>query len=135
MKPARRFEDLWIWQQARILVKEVYSDFGPRTPGERDFGFRDQIQRAGISIMNNIAEGFERRTDTEFARFLDLAKGSCGEVRSMYYSAEDLKYVDQKTAEERRTKGKQISAGTASLAKHLRTDSQVQEVKQSKGSA
>ena len=63
MKPAKRFEDLWIWQQARILVKEVYSDFGPRTPGERDFGFRDQIQRAGISIMNNIAEGFERRTD------------------------------------------------------------------------
>ena len=87
------------------------------------------------SIMNNISEGFERRTDTEFARFLDLAKGSCGEVRSMYYSAEDLKYVDQKTAVERRTKGRQISAGSASLAKHLRTGSQVQDVKQSKVSA
>jgi four helix bundle protein len=99
----------------------IYEDF--RTgPGSKDYGFRGQIQEAGISIMNNIAEGFERRTDPEFSRFLDIAKGSCGEVRSMYYSAEDLEYVDGKIAVLRRNHAKQISAGIVSLAKYLRKE-------------
>jgi four helix bundle protein len=88
-KGARRFEELWVWQQARELVQEIYEDFRSGI-GSKDFGFRDQIQRAGVSVMNNIAEGLERSTDVEFARFLDVARGSCGEVRSMYYAAEDL---------------------------------------------
>ena len=92
MEPAKRFEDLWIWQQARALVKDIYGDFGKATLAERDFGFRDQIQRAGLSIMNNIAEGFERQSDIEFARYLVISRGSSGEVRSMYYVAEDLGY-------------------------------------------
>jgi len=83
MKRVENFEDLRIWQDARALVKQVYSDMCKI----RDYGFRDQIQRAGISVMNNIAEGFERHSDIEFARFLDIAKGSAGEVRSMYYAA------------------------------------------------
>jgi four helix bundle protein len=58
-KGARRFEELWVWQQARELVKEIYADF-KSGPGSKDFGFRDQLQRAGVSVMNNIAEGFER---------------------------------------------------------------------------
>ena len=116
---AERFEDLWIWKQARELVKEIYQDF--RTgPGSKDFGFKNQIQTAGISIMNNISEGFERRTDPDFSRFLDIAKGSCGEVRSMYYSAEDLGYVEANTAEKRRIKAKSISSGIVSLTKYLR---------------
>ncbi len=119
MEKARRFEDLWIWQEARSLVKEVYEDLN-QGPGSRDFGFRDQIQRAGISIMNNIAEGFERSSDIEFARFLDIAKGSCGEVRSMIYTAEDLGYVTQELAESRRNKTKQIAAGISSLIGHLK---------------
>ena len=57
---ARAFEDPWIWQQARALVPDVYRDFGDVSPAGRDFGFRSQIQRSAISIMNNIAEGFER---------------------------------------------------------------------------
>ena len=119
MEKAKRFEDLWIWQRARELVKEIYNDF--RTgPCSKDYGFRDQIQKAGVSIMNNIAEGFERHTDSEFARFLDIAKGSCGEVRSMYYTAEDLGYINSETADIRRSKAKQISAGIASLTVHLR---------------
>jgi four helix bundle protein len=79
-----------------------------------------QIQRAGISVMNNIAEGFERFTEIEFARFLDVARGSCGEVRSMYYAAEDLGYVTPDVGDKRRSKARQISAGIASLASHLR---------------
>jgi len=136
MEGAKRFEGLWIWQQARILVKEIYTDFSQKALGSRDFGFKDQIQRAGISIMNNIAEGFERHTDTEFARFLDIAKGACGEVRSMYYSAEDLTYVDHQTTEARCLRTKQIAAGISSLIDHLREKSQprkVQESKRSKG--
>jgi four helix bundle protein len=119
MEKARRFEDLWIWQQARSLVKEIYEDFNTGF-GSKDFGFRDQIQRAGISIMNNTAEGFERKSDIEFARFLDIAKGSCGEVRSMYYSAEDLNYVKPEVAESRRNKAKQIAGGITSLVTHLK---------------
>ena len=121
MATAKTFEDLWIWQQARELVKQVYSDFGEGTAGGRDFGFRNQIQRAGISIMNNIAEGFERASDAEFARFLDIAKGSCGEVRSMYYPAEDIGYVTSSSAAERREKTKQIAAGIVSLRTHLKS--------------
>jgi four helix bundle protein len=122
MEKARRFEDLWIWQQAREFVKEIYEDFRTGAPS-KDFGFRDQIQRAGISIMNNLAEGFERSTDADFARFLDLAKGSCGEVRSLYYAAEDLGYITSANAETRRSRARKISAGIASLTGHLRKDS------------
>ena len=118
---ARTFEDLWIWQQARCLVKDVYLDFDGRSNARRDFKFRDQVQAAAISVMNNIAEGFERTTDGEFARFLDIAKGSCGELRSMYYAAQDLDYVTPQTADLRRHTAKRISAGIAGLTAHLRS--------------
>lgn len=122
MSKVENFEDLRIWQEARVFVKEIYSDFETGTGAIvcRDYSFRDQIQKAGISIMNNIAEGFERLTDADFARFLDVAKGSCGEVRSMYYSAEDLNYVTHEIAVQRRQKAKRISGGIAGLTKHLR---------------
>ncbi len=61
----------------------------------KDFGFRDQIQRASVSIMNNIAEGFERQTNREFKQYLYIAKGSCAEVRSMLYLAEELNYLEE----------------------------------------
>jgi four helix bundle protein len=118
---AKKFEDLWIWQEARKLVADIYRDM-KNGHGSKDFGFRDQIQRAGVSIMNNIAEGFERSTDNDFARFLDIAKGSCGEVRNMYYAAEDLGYISPEMADERRICTRRISAGIAGLTKHLRKD-------------
>ena len=117
---ARSFEDLWIWQTARELVGLIYQDFREGTPGAHDFGFRTHIQKTGISAMNNIAEGFERRTESEFARFLDISKGSCGEVRSMYYVAEDLSYVTPSIAESRRQRVRQLASGIASLADRLR---------------
>jgi len=121
MKKVKSFEDLWIWQQARILVREIYSDFSEGSAGYRDYDFKDQIQKAGISIMNNIAEGFERSSDADFARFLEIAKSSCGEVRSMYYPAQDLGYTTAKVCGQRREKTRQIAAGIASLISHLRS--------------
>ena len=89
MSSVKTFEDLRIWQEARGLVKEIYSIFGVSRPAEKDYSFRDQVQRASVSIMNNIAEGFERNSDAEFARFLIIAKGSCGEVRSLLEEAQN----------------------------------------------
>jgi four helix bundle protein len=84
-----KFEDIISWQKSKVLTKDVYL----LLKDSRDYGFRDQIQRASVSIMNNIAEGFERRGDKEFRHFLFIAKGSCGEVRSMLYLALELEYI------------------------------------------
>jgi four helix bundle protein len=117
---AKRFEDLRIWQDARIQANTIYDSFGSDSISARDFGFRDQIQRCGVSVMNNIAEGFERKTDADFARFLDIAKGSNGEVRSMLYLAEDRRYLDFETAEKMRLYSENLSSAIESLNKHLR---------------
>lgn len=89
-----RFEDLVAWQRARELVKEVYAITGTNRLS-KDFGLRDQIQRAAVSIMANIAEGFERYRLTEFHQFLSVAKASCAELRSHLYVALDVGYLDQ----------------------------------------
>jgi four helix bundle protein len=85
-----RFEDIIAWQKAKVLTLKIYSSFKEL----RDFGFRDQIYRASVSVMNNIAEGFERKSDNEFKHFLFISKGSCGEIRSMLYLASELKYIN-----------------------------------------
>jgi four helix bundle protein len=84
-----RFEDSIAWQKSKILSIVVYSTFR----SSKDFSFRDQIQRAVVSIMNNIAEGFERNTNKELSQFLYIAKGSAGEVRSMILLAYELEYI------------------------------------------
>jgi len=90
----KRFEDLKIWQLSREFVKCIYK-LTSKTKFKSDFGLKDQIQRASISIMNNIAEGFERDNNKEFFRFLTFSKGSVGEVRSLLYVASDLGYINQ----------------------------------------
>jgi four helix bundle protein len=84
-----KFEDIISWQKTKELTNEIYKIF----ENSKDFGFKSQIQRASISIMNNIAEGFERKSNKEFKQFLFIAKGSAGEVRSMLHLALDLKYI------------------------------------------
>ena len=86
-----RFEDIISWQKAKEMTTQIYTLF----KDSKDYGFRDQIQRASVSIMNNIAEGFERRSNIEFRQFLFIAKGSCGEVRSMLYLARSLDYLSE----------------------------------------
>lgn len=84
-----KFEDIIAWQKSKELTLKVYELFN----NNRDYGFKDQIQRASVSTMNNIAEGFERKSNKEFKQFLYIAKGSCGEVRSMIILALVLKYI------------------------------------------
>lgn len=86
-----RFEDVVGWQKAKELSLLVYRLFD----NCNDYSFRDQIRRASVSVMNNIAEGYERKSNNEFQRFLFIAKGSVGEVRSMLYLAVELKYIDK----------------------------------------
>jgi four helix bundle protein len=86
-----RFEDIISWQKAKELTILIYGIFEK----SKDYGFRDQIQRASVSIMNNIAEGFERQTNNEFKQFMFIAKGSSGEVRSMLYLAKELDKISQ----------------------------------------
>lgn len=88
----QKFEDLKVWQDARVFVNEIYR-LTSNDKFRMDFGFKDQIQRASVSIMNNIAEGFERDNNKEFIKFLIYSKGSAGEVRSLIYLAFDLKYI------------------------------------------
>ncbi len=90
-----RFEDILAWQKAETLSLEIYKIFN----SNKDYGFKDQIQRASVSIMNNIAEGFERKSNKEFIYFLYVSKGSCGEVRSMIYLAVALGYISKKDSE------------------------------------
>jgi four helix bundle protein len=88
-----RFEDMAVWREARGLVRDVYqlTNIGGFA---RDFGLRDQLRRSAVSIMSCVAEGFERGGDRDFRRFLRMAKGSAGEVRSLLYVAGDVGYLD-----------------------------------------
>src|SRR3954464_15354441 len=92
MAKIERFEDLIAWQKARVLTREIYEATRLRA-FSRDFGLMDQIRRASVSVMSNIAEGFERGRPGEFHQFLSTAKGSCGEVRSELYVALDAGYL------------------------------------------
>ena len=92
--PVRRFEDLRAWQRAMELCIAVYRVTGTGRFA-RDFGLRDQMQRAAVSVMSNIAEGFDRNSRAEFARFVSIARGSAGEVRSQVHLARALGYLDE----------------------------------------
>src|SRR5262245_36084297 len=103
-----RFEDVVAWQKARLLTREVYAaaklgDF------KKDFGLRDQIQRAAVSTMANIAEGFERGGDSEVIQFLSHSKGSCGEVRSHLYVAFDETYITEASFDDLYGKSEEVS--------------------------
>ncbi len=88
----KKFEDIIAWQKAQDLVVDIYLEFKIL----KDYGFKDQVCRASVSISNNIAEGFDRSSLADFSRFLYMALGSCSEVKSMLYLAERLKYIDVK---------------------------------------
>ncbi|MFB6341510.1 four helix bundle protein [Saccharicrinis sp. FJH62] len=115
MNSVKQFEDLAIWKDARILVNEVYKAFY----NLKDFSFKDQIQRASVSVLSNVAEGFERNSTKDFMRFLYIAKASCGEVRSMTYIGVDLNYLDKENSEAIQNKCRKLSISIYNLIKYL----------------
>lgn len=94
MSKVDKFEDLFIWQKAFELNREIYR-ITSNESFSRDWGLRDQIRRAAVSVMSNIAEGFERYSNPDFARFLAIARGSCAEVKSQLYLAKSLDYISE----------------------------------------
>ncbi|MBQ7735797.1 MAG: four helix bundle protein [Bacteroidales bacterium] len=110
-----RFEDIIAWQEALDLTVLIYQYMNNYS----DYGFKSQIQRASVSIMNNIAEGFERQTNNEFRHFLYIAKGSCGEVRSMLILARKLQTIETEIIEKLLLKSENISKMLAKLIKTL----------------
>ena len=111
----KSFEDILAWQEAKSLTIEIYRIFRVC----KDYSFRDQIQRAAVSIMNNIAEGYERNGNKEFRNFLYIAKGSSAEVRSMLYLALELKYISAKEYKELNDSSLMISRLLSGLIKTL----------------
>lgn len=109
------FEDILAWQESKILVIDIHKIF----KNCRNYSFRDQIQKAAVSVMNNIAEGYERKGNREFSKFLYIAKGSCAEVRSMLYLALDLGYISKKDFDEFFQKTLRISRMLSNFIKRL----------------
>ncbi len=120
MPTFKRFEDIQAWQKSRRVTRKIY-EVTATDRFARDFGLRDQIQRASISIMANIAEGFGRHTDKDFANFLSIAHASVSEVQSHLYVALDLSYVSEDLFTELYGLLDEVSRMTLVLARHLRT--------------
>lgn len=115
----KRFEDIETWQEARKLTIMVYKATGG-TKFIKDWGLRDQIQRASVSVMNNIAEGFDSASKTEFRRFLSIARRSCSEVQSILYIALDLNYVDKDQFNELYEQAEKVRRMITSFMNYLR---------------
>jgi len=119
MSKVEKFEDLEVWKLSRELANEIYK---LTCGGEfsKDFRFRDQIRASSGSVMDNIAEGFERNGNKELVQFLYIAKGSCGEVRSQLYRALDFNYINMDDFESYYSKSQKISQSLSNFIKYLR---------------
>ena len=113
-----RFEDLEVWQFSRVLVKEIYILTRSKEL-KNDFGLSSQIQRCSVSIMANIAEGFERKSKKEFLQFLFIAKASCGELRSHLYVLLDLEIITKEKFNDLYLSVEKISKSLSGFIKYL----------------
>ena len=111
----RNFESLRVWQNSRLFVNSIYDLMADN----RDWGFRDQIQRAAVSIMNNIADGYESGSDAKYSNFLNIARGSCSEVRSMLYPGLDRKFCTKEQFGCLLSQTQQISSQLFKLIEYL----------------
>lgn len=119
MPKIEKFEDIEAWQKARILVNEIYK-VSARGSFGKDYGLKDQIRRAAVSIMSNIAEGFGRKSNTEFANFLNYSHGSASEVQSLLWVAHDQKYITPNQFESAYKKCDEISRMVLAFGIYLR---------------
>ena len=119
MARIEKFEDIKSWQLARKVTSQIYA-LTKVGEFERDFSLRDQIRRSSVSIMSNIAEGFEREENKEFINFLTVAKASCAEARSQLYVALDQSYLTQKQFDEIYTELSEIGSLLGGFIKYLK---------------
>ncbi len=119
MASIEKFEDMDVWQRARVMAKSIYSISG-EGKFSKDYGLRDQIQKAAVSVMSNIAEGFERGSNKEFIQFLFIAKGSAGEIRAQLYVAFDLGYIPENKFKKLNTEVLVISQQLSGFIKYLK---------------
>ena len=112
-----RFEDLDVWKRSARLSAEIYKEL----EGLKNFSFRDQITRAGLSVPSNIAEGYERESQKECIHFLSYAKGSCGELRTQIYIGIDISFIDKITGKRWIKETIEISSIISGLMKTRRT--------------
>ena len=119
MAPIEKFEDMDVQQHARLMAKSIYS-ISREGKLSRDYGLKDQIQRAAVSVMSNITEGFERGSNKEFIQFLFIAKGSAGEIRSQLYVAFDLGYIPENKFKKLNTEVLVISQQLSGFIKYLK---------------
>ena len=119
MNKIEKFEEIIAWQRARVLTKNIYSA-AKVGAFARDFGLKDQIQRASVSSMSNIAEGFERGGDKKFLQFLSTSKGSCGEVKSHLYVALDQEYITRVSFDELCGQASEVSRLLSGFMTYLR---------------
>jgi four helix bundle protein len=119
MGTIKHFEDLEVWQKARELCKEIYK-ITLKPSFSKDFELKNQILRSSGSIMDNIAEGFEREGVKEFVQFLSISKGSCGETRSQLYRAIDRNHIDKEIFEKLLSEAVQISKMISGLINYLK---------------
>jgi len=118
-KGFKRIEDIEVWKRGCRLAVDIYK-MSREGPLSKDWELRDQIRRAVVSIPSNIAEGFERESDVEFKRFLFIAKGSCGELRTQLYIAQALNYLEKEVVNELISECIEISSMLYSLINHLK---------------
>lgn len=118
MGKINRFEDIFAWQKSRELNKFIY-EATLKHPFVKDFALVDQVRRSSISILSNIAEGFERKGVQEFIQFLNIAKASCAELRAQLYVASDLEYISIENGKELIEKATDISKMISGLIKYL----------------
>jgi four helix bundle protein len=110
------FEDLEVWKRAVALSAELYKVLQDL----RDYGFKDQLTRAGLSIASNIAEGMERESNADKARYLTIARGSCGEVRTQVYIGIDIGYIEGETGQRWINESREISAMLVGLSRSIK---------------
>ena len=123
MSKINRFEDLDCWKEARVTVKMMYLE-SAKGKLAKDYDTKSQLRRAALSIMNNIAEGFARRSNKEFMRFLDYSEGSAAEVKSMLYVLEDIDYIDIDILEQYHTQVDKTRKLILGLLRYLRNHQQ-----------
>lgn len=122
MSTFRSFEEIDAWRLARILARQIYIESG-RAIGARDFSLQDQMRKSAVSIMANIAEGFERSGTKEFIQFLSLAKGSTGELKSHLFISYDLGYFDKRMFLNLTSQTNVVAAKIGALIQYLRKSS------------